>query len=67
MANYPRISAWQAKRSGGRITVYGKDEAGKDIKVPHVDVIQPITGTRNVMATDKDGKVYILVCGLEGG
>lgn len=45
---------WNAKRAGGRITVY--HSAGK---ISHIDTIT-VDGDGNVIATNKDGKRYCL-------
>ncbi|ABQ68571.1 hypothetical protein Swit_2212 [Rhizorhabdus wittichii RW1] len=45
------LTMWRAKRAGGRMTVYGKDEAGNDTKVVGVDRIerfQPDNGTARI-------------------
>lgn len=57
-----KLHDWTAKRAGGRITVYGKDESGKDAKIVGVDAIEPHYGGRNcVQALDKDGHSHELV------
>lgn len=47
------LYSWNAKRAGGRITVY--HSCGK---IPHVDTIQPEDG--KVVATDRNGRKFIL-------
>lgn len=45
------LTNWKAKRAGGRMTVYGKDEAGNETKVVGVDYIErfePERGAANV-------------------
>lgn len=37
-----KLTMWRAKRAGGRMTVYGKDELGNDTKVVGVDRIERI-------------------------
>lgn len=49
---------WKAKRAGGRITVYGK-ENGVDAKIVGVDKIEPRGG--KIVATDKAGEEHTLV------
>lgn len=50
---------WKARRSGGRITITGKDADGKDVKIPNVDTIEPgMPG--HVIATDKDNRTWQL-------
>ena len=53
------IHSWRAKRAGGRITIYGKDQAGADVRVPNVDVIE--CGDLTPIATDKNGDKYSLL------
>jgi hypothetical protein len=36
-----KLLDWTARRAGGRITVTGKDEGGKDAKIVGVDTIEP--------------------------
>lgn len=55
----PTIHSWRAKRAGGRITIYGTDDAGADIRVPNVDVIE--SGDLTPVATDKNGVRYSLL------
>ena len=40
MHKLTKLTAWRAKRAGGRMTVYGKNEAGDDVKVVGVDRIE---------------------------
>jgi len=54
-----RLFKWTAKRAGGHITIYAKDEHGQDRRVPHVDRIEAVDN--GVRATDKDGKQYALM------
>lgn len=54
-----RLFKWRAKRAGGRITIYAKDEKGGERRVPHVDVIEATIN--GVAATDKDGNIYALM------
>lgn len=54
-----RLFKWRAKRAGGRITIYAKDDAGNDRRVPHVDAIEATDN--GVTAIDKDGRAYALM------
>lgn len=52
------LTDWTAKRAGGRITVYGKDDNGQDAKVVGVDRIE---GSKPYpVAVDKNGVRYAL-------
>lgn len=56
------IKSWKAKRAGGRITIYGRTEAGADTKVVGVDSITtdgPVD-CPYVVAIDKSGARYRL-------
>jgi hypothetical protein len=53
------IIGWRAKRAGGRITIYGRNQAFEQVRVPHIDQIQ-CEGAGRVNAIDKDGKVWRL-------
>lgn len=48
---------WRAKRAGGRITIYAKDAAGAEVRVPHVD---EITAGSPPLAVDKNGRRFAL-------
>lgn len=37
-----KLTDWRAKRAGGRMTVYGKNERGEDAKVVGVDRIERV-------------------------
>lgn len=52
------IKVWNAKRAGGRITIYGLDQDGASIRVPNVDNIKPEDG--KVVATNKNGDRFHL-------
>jgi hypothetical protein len=52
------IFHWLARRSGGRITITGKDGSGAPLKAAAIDTIQPENG--QLIATDKDGRRFIL-------
>jgi hypothetical protein len=54
-----KLHDWNAKRAGGRITAYGKDELGGSSKIVGIDKIEPREG--RVFATDKDGREHELV------
>lgn len=53
------ITSWEAKRAGGRITVYGTDSTNKKTKIVGVDSIRVING--RVVATDLNKVDYHLV------
>lgn len=53
-----KLTEWIARRSGGRITITGKDETGSIIKVPNIDKIE--FARPAPIATDKDGSSYAL-------
>jgi hypothetical protein len=53
-----KILAWNAKRAGGRITVYGTGEDGAPRRVPHIDEIRPIDG--KVVAVASNATLYEL-------
>ncbi|WP_422057363.1 hypothetical protein [Sphingomonas sp.] len=57
------LTSWKARRAGGRITINGKDEQGKDAKIVGVDVIEPriFNGVPGIYATDKNGDVHRLM------
>lgn len=56
-----KLLDWTARRAGGRITVTGKDEAGRDAKIVGVDTIEPHYGGRAcVQAKDLHGGVHEL-------
>ncbi|HZT50534.1 MAG TPA: hypothetical protein VFA22_01290 [Stellaceae bacterium] len=52
------LTGWKARRSGGRITITGRDETGVEVKVPNVDTIEVRNG--QVIAVDKDGDAWLL-------
>lgn len=52
------ITDWKARRSGGRITLTGKDETGSAERWPNIDTIEPIGGA--IVATNKDGEQFRL-------
>jgi hypothetical protein len=57
------LTNWTAKRAGGRITIYGTNEAGNPDRIVGVDKIAPDPAGEcmtAVLATDKDGEVHIL-------
>jgi hypothetical protein len=58
------LTAWSARRSGGRITVIGTDETGAVVKVANVDLIQFLFDERLILATTKDGEVFRLATGV---
>lgn len=52
-----KLTMWQAKRAGGRMTVYGKNEAGEDVKVVGIDRVerfQPEGGAARITIAIKD-------------
>ena len=53
-----RLTDWEARRSGGRITVYGNDPDGKAAKITKVDIIVPRGG--QIVAVDSDNREHIL-------
>ncbi len=53
-----RITAWKARRAGGRITIVGKDEAGDPIKIVGVDTIE--AAQPHPLATDRNGDRFEL-------
>lgn len=58
-----RLTNWTARRAGGRITVTGTNEEGKDAKIVGVDkiVLDPDGECKHaVFAVDKTGAVHIL-------
>lgn len=62
---YEIIIDWTARRSGARITVYGKTTNGEFRRLPNVDQITVEMGDagrdmRRVVATDADGVKYRL-------
>lgn len=56
------LKNWTAKRAGGRITIYGKDEAGAETKVVGVDSIT--ADSRGVIALVKDGERVLLAVAI---
>ena len=53
------MQTWKARRSGGRITVTGKNADGSETKIFNVDTLEP--GERGfIVATDKHGQTYQL-------
>lgn len=59
-----KLSNWKARRAGGRITVYGKDEKGADAKIVGVDVIEPRKAgfmRTTIVAVDLHGTEHELV------
>lgn len=55
------IKNWQARRAGGRITIYGKNEQGGEMKIVGVDQIKgPGPAGGLPIATDKNGTDYAL-------
>jgi hypothetical protein len=55
-----KIIEWKARRSGGRITITGKDETEHPSRWPNIDTIEPMPAGR-VVATDKNGERFELV------
>jgi hypothetical protein len=60
------LTNWKAKRAGGRITITGLDPQGHERKIVGVDLIEGTAKSggqtsNKITATDKDGKVHILV------
>lgn len=55
------ISEWEARRAGGRITINGKDQDGKAIKVTCIDAIEKLPDAPFPIATRNDGSEYELV------
>lgn len=58
MTDVFKITDWKARRSGGRITINGKDEAGQPFKAPNIDTIEPTPA--GIIATDKGGDRFLL-------
>lgn len=54
-----RVINWEARRSGGSITINGQDEAGELVKIVDVDKIE--AGTPYPIATDKSGACFELL------
>lgn len=57
----PWVREWQAKRSGGRITVTGRGPGGGPVKIPNVDTITPDSDKHSCIAVDKDKKEFRLI------
>lgn len=55
-----RIKDWTAKRSGPRMTIRGKDENGRDVKVS-ADQITGGYGRFSVANDFKTGEIYTLL------
>lgn len=54
------IKDWEARRSGGRITVKGYDAgSGEPLTVGSIDAIQPLDG--KLIATHKSGEEFRLL------
>lgn len=56
------LTAWKARRAGGRITITGLGEDGAPAKIVGVDMIYPDTDSMGSFcaAKDKNGEVHKL-------
>jgi hypothetical protein len=58
---------WEARRSGGRITITGVDGNGRPRKIVNVDTIVAVVPEASManaypIATDRHGVKYVLIC-----
>jgi hypothetical protein len=67
MTKLQNVTAWTARRAGGRITINGKTDDGEPIKLVGVDTIAPSAAGNAAIATRKDGQTFRLcTAGVDG-
>jgi ribosome-associated protein YbcJ (S4-like RNA binding protein) len=55
-----KLTTWEAKRAGGRITVYGTDETNKQTKIVGVDTIT-VEGGKVIAIDQHKGRHELVV------